>query len=75
MKISSKTKLIVMKRMESSCVNFLHDVFGVPYNGIGVKMLCWVEPEVEPFLSSPLSLGEHVSVKSVRRATFVAQEL
>lgn len=53
-------------------INFfdvLHYVSWVPENGVGVKVFCWVEPQVELLLPISLPLSEHIGVKRVRIPT------
>lgn len=59
-------------------INFfdvLHYVSWVPENGVGVKVFCWVEPQVELLLPISLPLSEHIGVKRVRIPTQISEEL
>jgi hypothetical protein len=53
----------------------LHDVLGVPEDGVGVEIGGGVEPEAELLLPLALPLREHVGVQRVGLARHVAQEL
>ena len=53
----------------------LHDVLGVPYDRIGVKIFCWVKPEVELLFSIAFPLRKHISMKNIRVFAKVPQEL
>lgn len=39
---------------------YLHDAFGIPKNGIGMKICSWIKPKKELLLSLSLSLAEDV---------------
>lgn len=53
----------------------LHDTLGIPKKGVGVKIFCWVEPEVELLFSFPFPLCVNVCVHNIRISTQVPQEL
>lgn len=44
-------------------------------NGIGMEILCRVEPEMELLLSVPLPLSEHIGMQCIRISTKVPKEL
>ena len=56
-------------------MTILHDVLDVPYNRVGVKIFCWVKPEVELLLSIPFPLRKHISMENIRVSAKVPQEL
>ena len=53
----------------------LRDHVEVPEDGVGVVVLGWVEPEVDPLLPVALAAGEHVGLQDVRLPRPVPQEL
>jgi len=53
----------------------LHNALGIPKDGISVKISSWIKPEIELLLSVALALAEDISVKDVRIATEIPQEL
>lgn len=44
----------------------LHDVLRSPDNGVSVKVLGWVEPEIELLLSVSFPLSKDIGVKNIR---------
>lgn len=55
--------------------NDLHDVLGLPDDGVSVEVSSGVEPEVELLLSVPFALGKDVCVENVGVTAHVPQEL
>ncbi len=39
---------------------FLHDDFPRPADGVAVEFCSWVEPEADPLLPAPNSMGKHI---------------
>ena len=56
-------------------VVYLHDVFGVPFDGVGVEVFGGVEPEVELLLAAADAIEVDVGVQRVGLAGGIAQEL
>ena len=42
---------------------------GIPEDGIGVEIWCWVKPEVELLLSVSFTFSNYIGVNSVRITT------
>lgn len=50
-------------------------MFGIPENGIGMEILCRVEPEMELLLSVSLSLTEHIGMQCIWISAKIPKEL
>ena len=55
-------------------IDYLHDSLGIPENGIGMEVFCWVKPETKLLLSVTFPLSEDVCVERIRLTGGVAQE-
>lgn len=53
----------------------LHDVMMVPHDGVEMKILRRVEPEIDSLFSIAFSMSKYVCLDSVRLSTSVPQEL
>ena len=47
----------------------------IPYDGIGVEVFGWIEPEMELLLSVSFALCEDIGVEGVRFTRWVSQKL
>lgn len=47
----------------------------VPENGVGVEVLCGIEPEVKLLLPVAFALCKHISVQCVRISAEISKEL
>lgn len=53
----------------------LHDVLGLPNEGVSMEVSGGVKPEVELLFSVTFALSEYVCVKNIRVTTCVSQKL
>lgn len=76
-RISIISYFFILKQLNTIglIMEILHDALWIPYNGILVKIFCWVEPNVELLLSISFPLRVHISVDDIRLSTQVSQEL
>ncbi len=55
--------------------DFLRNEFPRPAKGVAVELCCGVEPQVDPLLPVPNSMGKHVRLQRVRLAAYISQKL
>lgn len=53
----------------------LHNLVHIPQNRVGMVVLGWVKPEVDPLLPVTLPTGEHIGLQDVGLVGPVPQEL
>lgn len=63
------------RRVKRHCGLLLHNVLGLPDDGIGVEVSCGVKPEKKLLLSVPLALSVDIGVQNVGVTTKIPQEL